>query len=104
MKFPGKREARKIKGKNVEIAECYYHGGTYTRQMIEKEVARLQARYPNKEFRVSLLYEKPMSGNKFGSQDPISLFTLSDHYYSSQMPDPEDRPLDPETYEKCLPR
>ena len=100
MKFPGKKEARKIKGKNVEIAECYYHGGTYTRQMIEKEVARLQARYPNKVFRVSLLYEKPMSGNAFGSQDPISLFTLTDHYDESQMPDPENRPLDPETYER----
>ena len=100
MKFSGRKESRLVEGKNVKIAESYYFGADYTRDMIRQEVERLQRRYPEKQFQVAVLYEKPMSGNRFSSIDPVHLFTLLEHYDESQMPDPEDRPLDPETYDR----
>ena len=39
-----------------------------------------------------------MSGNAFGSLDPIYLFSLLDHYDESQMPD--DGSLEPDTFDR----
>jgi len=87
MRIPGTKESRLLDCKNAKIAETLYHGANYTREMIMQEVVKLQRRYPGKEFRVSLPYHRPMSGNAFGSLDPIHLFSLLDHYDESQMPD-----------------
>ena len=100
MRFSGMKESRLLDCKNAKIAKTLYHGAEYTRDMVMQEVARLQRRYPNKEFRVSLPYDQPMSNNPFGSSDPIHLFTMADIYDESQFPDPEERPLDPETYDR----
>ena len=62
MKFPGIKEFRMLDYKNAKIAESYYHGAEYTREMITHEVARLQRLFPGKEFRVSIPYTRPMSG------------------------------------------
>ena len=50
MRIPGTRESRLLDCKNAKIAEILYHGANYTREMIMEEVAKLQKRYPNKEF------------------------------------------------------
>ena len=98
MCFPGIKESRYLNCKNAKIAETLYHGAEYTREMIMNEVARLQRHYPGKEFRVSLPYLRPMSGNPFGSLDPIHLFLLLDQYDESQMPD--DGSLEPDTFDQ----
>src|SRR5579864_7472728 len=100
MRFPGMKESRLLECRNAKTAETLYHGAEYTRDMIRKEVARLQRRYPGKQFQVALLYERPMSGDQFGSLDPVSLFSRLDIYDESEMPDIEDRPPDPETYDR----
>ena len=98
MRFPGMKESRFLDCKNVKVAESYYHGAEYTREIIMQEVARLQRLFPGKEFRVSIPYIRPMSGNSFGSADPIHLFSLLDHYDESQMPD--DDSLEPDTFDR----
>ena len=50
MRIPGTKESRLLDCKNAKIAETLYHGANYTREMIMQEVAKLQRRYPNKEF------------------------------------------------------
>lgn len=97
MRFPGMKESRFLDCKNAKITETFYHGVEYTREMIMQEVARLQSLFPGKEFRVSVPYHRPMSGNRFGSADPINLYTLSDTYDGSQFPD--DGSLDPDTFD-----
>jgi hypothetical protein len=98
MRFPGMKESRLLDCKNAKIAETFYHGAEYTREMITQEVQRLQRRYPGKDFRVSIPYERPMSGERFGSSDTIRLFSLLDHYDESQMPD--DGSLEPDTFDR----
>src|SRR6266480_5740201 len=98
MRFLGMKESRFLDCKNVKVAESYYHGAEYTREIIMQEVARLQRLFPGKEFRVSIPYHRPMSGNSFGSADPIHLFSLLDHYDESQMPD--DDSLEPDTFNR----
>src|SRR5688572_3482222 len=98
MRFSGMKESRFLDCKNAKIAESHYHGAEYTREMIMEEVARLQRRYLGKEFRVSIPYHRPMSGNRFGSGDPIHLFSLLDIYDKSQMP--VDEYLEPETFDR----
>ena len=98
MRFPGMKESRFLDCKNAKIAESYYYGAEYNREMIMEEVARLQRRYPGKEFRVSIPYHRPMSGNRFGSADSAHLFSLLDHYDESNMPD--DDSLEPETFDR----
>ena len=100
MRFPGMKESRLLECRNAKTSETLYYGAEYTREMIMQEVARLQRRYPNKEFQVALLYEKPLSGDPFGSLDPILLFSKLDIYDEGQLPDMEDTPVDPETYDR----
>src|SRR2546421_398363 len=100
MRFSGRKEFRFLNCENAKITETLYHRVEYTRDMVMQEVARLQRKYPNKEFRVLLPYDRPMSSSPFGSSDPIHLFTMADIYNESQFPDPEKRPLDPETYDR----
>ena len=99
MRFPGMKESRLLDCRNAKVSETLYHGAEYTRDMIRQEVARLQRRYPGKIFQVALNYEKPMSGNDFGSLDPILLFSKLDFYDEGQLPD-TDEPIDPETYDR----
>src|ERR1043165_2970524 len=87
MRFLGMKESRLLDCKNAKITETYYHGAVYNREMIMQEVVRLQRLFSSKEFQVSIPYHKPMSGNQFGSADPISLYALSDTYDGSQFPD-----------------
>ena len=98
MRFPGIKESRLLECRNLKVAESHYHRAEYTRDMIRQEVARLQRRYPSKQFQVALLYNSPKSGNRFSSLDPVHLFSLSDHYDESQMPD--DISLDPVVYDR----
>jgi hypothetical protein len=89
MRFPGTKEARHLGCKNKKVTEVLYHGAKYTRDMVEQEVARLQRRYPGKEFQVALLYDRPMSSQSFSSADPVLLYSLLDTYDESQIPDIE---------------
>ena len=98
MKFPGIKESRMLDCKNAKIAESYYHGAEYTREMITHEIARLQRLFPSKEFRVSIPYTRPISGNRFGSSDSVHLYSLTDTYDDSQMPD--DGSLEPESFDR----
>jgi len=93
------KESRLLECRNMKTTETLYHGADYTRDMIMQEVARLQRRFPGKEFQVALLYERPMSGDPFGSLDPILLFSRLDIYDEGQLPD-NDEPIDPETYDR----
>ena len=97
MRFPGRKESRLLGCKNRKVTETLYHGAKYTRDMISQEVARLQRKFPGKEFQVALLYDKPMSGLSFGSVDPVFLYSILDTYDESQIPDIEHP--DPEDYD-----
>src|SRR5277367_682757 len=97
MRFPGRKESRLLNCRNKKTTETLYYGAEYTRDMIEREVKRLQRIFPNKEFQVAILYDKAMSGQPFGSADPVLLYSLLDTYDESQIPDIEH--ADPEIYD-----
>ena len=74
------------------IIEAKFPKAIYSQEKIETEVNKLTQRYPHKEFQVVLPYENFKSGSWFRSREPVSLFTLSDHYDESELPtggDPE---------------
>ena len=80
------------------IYEANFTGKNFTRDNINKITNQLINRYPQKRFQVLLPYESWKPGNWTSVGQPISLFTLTDHYDESQMPDGGD----PETYEEFI--
>ena len=77
------------------ILEARISGKSFTRDKVNEIVNKMMNRYSQKRFQVILPYEswKPVNHGM-----PVSLFTLSDHYDDSQMPDGGD----PETYEEFI--
>ena len=80
------------------IYEARISGANFTRDKINQITNSMMNRYSQKRFQVLLPYESWKPGNWTSTGMPISLFTLSDHYDDSQMPDGGD----PETYEEFI--
>ena len=68
------------------IIKAKFPKAIYSREKIETEVNKLTQRYLDKEFQVVLPYENFKSGSWFRSGEPVSLFSLADHYDESELP------------------
>src|SRR5215467_13847750 len=93
-----KREIRRLPTRQ-NISEIKFSGSNFSRRRIEREIEKLRTRYPNKRYQVLLPYENWKPGSWFGDRQDISLFSLSDHYDESQIPEGGG---DPESYNQFI--
>ena len=93
-----KREIRRLPTRQ-NISEIKFSGSNFSRRRVEREIEKLRTRYPNKRYQVLLPYENWKPGSWFGDGQEISLFSLSDHYDESQIPEGGG---DPGTYNQFI--
>ena len=84
-----RREVRRLLTQQ-HITEFRYSGRRYSRRKIAEIKGEIKARFSNKKFQVLLLYEKWKPGSWTYSDEAAWLFSLSDHYDKSQIPDDPD--------------
>src|SRR5581483_9834983 len=92
-----RREVRRLPTQR-HITEFSYSGRRYSRRKIAKIEGEIKARFPNKKFQVLLPYETWKPGNWTYSDEAAWLFSLSDHYDESQIPDDPD----PEYFDRFI--
>ena len=92
-----RREVRRLPTQR-HITEFRYSGRRYSRRKIAEIEGEIKARFPNKKFQVLLPYETWKPGNWTYSDEAAWLFSLSDHYDESQIPDDPD----PEYFDRFI--
>src|ERR1043165_5488430 len=92
-----RREVRRLPTQR-HITEFSYSGRRYSRRKIAEIEGEIKARFPNKKFLVLLPYETWKPGNWTYSDEAAWLFSLSDHYDESQIPDDPD----PEYFDRFI--
>lgn len=96
--MPTIRKHRKLPTRQ-NISEIKVTGRNFSRSRINHEIEWIRARHPNKRFQVLLPYESWKPGSWFEGNQEISLFSLSDHYDESQIPEGGG---DPESYDQFI--
>ena len=96
--MPTIRKLRKLPTRQ-NISEIKVTGSNFSRRRINREIEWIRARHPNKRFQVLLPYESWKPGSWFEGHQEVSLFTLSDHYDESQIPEGGG---DPELYDHFI--
>jgi hypothetical protein len=81
------------------ITEVKFTGGNFSRKRIAHELEKIRTRIPNKRIQVLLPYENWKPGSWFEDKEDISLFSLTDHYDESQIPEGGG---DPKTYDQFI--
>ncbi|PKB91733.1 hypothetical protein RhiirA5_447770, partial [Rhizophagus irregularis] len=67
-----------------------YSGARFSRGAIARLGQRLQSWYPTHKFQILLPYENWKPGGWTSENEPVSLFSLLDHYDEAQLPDDAD--------------
>ncbi|CAB4431763.1 unnamed protein product [Rhizophagus irregularis] len=81
-----------------DIKELQYSGARFSRGAIARLGQQLQSRYPTHKFQILLPYENWKPGGWTSGNEPISLFSLLDHYDEAQLPDDAD----PDYFERFI--
>ena len=81
------------------ITEVKFTGTNFSRKRIAYEIEKFRTRIPNTRIQVLLSYENWKPGSWFEDGEDISLFSLSDHYDESQLPEGGG---DPVTYDRFI--
>ncbi|PKY62561.1 hypothetical protein RhiirA4_489203, partial [Rhizophagus irregularis] len=81
-----------------DIKELQYSGARFSRGAIARLGQQLQSRYPTHKFQILLPYENWKPGGWTSGNEPVSLFSLLDHYDEAQLPDDAD----PDYFERFI--
>ncbi|CAB4431995.1 unnamed protein product [Rhizophagus irregularis] len=81
-----------------DIKELQYSGARFSRGAIARLGQQLQSRYPTHKFQILLSYENWKPGGWISGNEPVSLFSLLDHYDEAQLPDDAD----PDYFERFI--
>ncbi|PKY46538.1 hypothetical protein RhiirA4_461426, partial [Rhizophagus irregularis] len=81
-----------------DIKELQFSGAHFSRGAIARLGQRLQSQYPNCKFQILLSYENWKPGGWTSGNEPVSLFSLLDHYDEAQLPDDAD----PDYFERFI--
>ena len=81
-----------------DIKELQFSGARFSRGAIARLGQRLQSQYPNCKFQILLPYENWKPGGWTSGNEPVSLFSLLDHYDEAQLPDDAD----PDYFERFI--
>ncbi|GBC17056.2 hypothetical protein GLOIN_2v1763167 [Rhizophagus irregularis DAOM 181602=DAOM 197198] len=73
-----------------DIKKLQYSGARFSRGAIARLGQRLQSRYLTHKFQILLPYENWKPSGWTSGNEPVSLFSLLDHYDEAQLPDDAD--------------
>ncbi|GET58586.1 hypothetical protein GLOIN_2v1763167 [Rhizophagus irregularis DAOM 181602=DAOM 197198] len=82
----------------LDIKELQYSGARFSRGSIVRLGQRLQSRYSTHKFQILLPYENWKPSGWTSENEPVSLFSLLDHYDEAQLPDDAD----PDYFERFI--
>ncbi|PKC53791.1 hypothetical protein RhiirA1_478559 [Rhizophagus irregularis] len=74
----------------LDIKKLQYSGARFSRGAIARLGQRLQSQYPTHKFQILLPYENWKPSGWTSGNEPVSLFSLLDHYDEAQLPDDAD--------------